>query len=89
MKIPVYFCLDIENNEVVAIFTDITLNPVYDPFNRRVCYAHMGQHGECDLGWIEEKTQPATPAQYGPLLSELRRMYDRDGDTLDVRPALG
>lgn len=38
------------------------------------CYAHHGQHGACSPGWMWQKTRPATPEEYGPLLAELGRI---------------
>jgi len=35
-----------------------------------VCYAHMGQHGGCSIGWLYE-TEPAKPKDYQSLLKEL------------------
>jgi hypothetical protein len=34
------------------------------------CYAHIGQHGSCGLGWYN-KTRPALPHEYGDLKAEL------------------
>jgi hypothetical protein len=36
------------------------------------CYAHVGQHGSCSLGWMHGSTRPATPAEYKALAAELR-----------------
>jgi hypothetical protein len=49
-------------------------------------YAHIGQHGGGSLGWYRA-TRPATPAEYAPLLAELRAIYGSDPDPveLDVR----
>jgi len=35
----------------------------------RTCYAHIGQHGECDESFSKRKK--AAPEQYAPLLREL------------------
>lgn len=35
-----------------------------------VCYAHVGQHSSCTLGWYRA-TQPARVADYKPLQAEL------------------
>lgn len=41
----------------------------------RECYAHIGQHGECDPRYAYRKR--ATPEQYASLLSELQSIgYD-------------
>lgn len=71
---------------VTAVFLDTTLNPVRRPETNRMCYAHVGQHSECTLYWIIDNTRPATAAELQPLLSELRSIYDVDGDSLVVRP---
>lgn len=34
------------------------------------CYAHVGQHGACDLGWYNE-TRAAKPEEYVSLQKEL------------------
>lgn len=48
------------------------------------CYAHVGQHGGCTLGWYRT-TRPASPDEYAGLLAELRRIYERDDDPDAVR----
>ena len=35
-----------------------------------MCYAHIGQHGGCSLGWYY-KTRPATESEYADLKAEL------------------
>lgn len=40
------------------------------------CYARIGQHGSCHIGWYRERTRPATPDEYAPLLAELRDIYE-------------
>ncbi len=37
-----------------------------------MCYAHVGQHGGCDLGWYY-LTRPATEAEYASLKHEARK----------------
>lgn len=34
------------------------------------CYAHVGQHGSCDMGWLRT-TRPAKPEEYADLKAEL------------------
>jgi hypothetical protein len=34
------------------------------------CYAHVGQHGQCGLGWYQ-RTRAATPEEYACLKREL------------------
>jgi len=43
------------------------------------CYAHLGQHAESDLGYYQT-TKAAKESDYADLLSELRGIYERDGD---------
>lgn len=61
--------------EVTAVFADS---------GGTECYAHEGQHGACDPAWIREHTVPATPEQYGPLLSELRGLAGYDAEAVEV-----
>jgi hypothetical protein len=35
-----------------------------------ICFAHVGQHGGCSLGWYHT-TRAATPAEYADLKAEL------------------
>ncbi|UGY15205.1 hypothetical protein HAP48_0042890 [Bradyrhizobium septentrionale] len=52
--------------------------------NTMSCYAHLGQHGICDVGWYI-RTRPATPEEYADLKRELEaapfgyrfKVYDR------------
>ncbi len=47
-----------------------------DPANldgHMMCYAHIGQHSGCSLGWLGQ-TRPATPEQFAPLLKELESL---------------
>jgi hypothetical protein len=37
-----------------------------------VAYAHIGQHGAADYFGVIARTRPARPAEYAPLLAELR-----------------
>lgn len=91
MKIPVTFRIDKTpqdgRTEVTAVFLSRDTHPTLLGTNR-VCYAHVGQHGECSLQWAHQNTRPATPDEYAPLLRELEQRYSVEGDTLDVRPAM-
>lgn len=57
--------------EVTAVFPTEVWNARGDV----TCYAHNGQHGGCSLEWYH-RTRPATPAEYAPLLKELRSIYE-------------
>jgi len=39
--------------------------------NMMTCYAHVGQHSSCDIGWVAEGTFPATEDEYRALRAEL------------------
>ena len=58
--------------DVTAVFPELEASP-----GMMTCYAHIGQHSSCSLGWYREKTRPAKPEEYKDLASELRRIgYD-------------
>jgi hypothetical protein len=71
---PVMFRMDKcgRRKEVTAVFP-YDESTVGKPW-LRTCYAHIGQHGACDWGWILQKTRPATPQEYEPLKRELERI---------------
>ena len=53
---------------VTAVFPEMEGSP-----GLMTCYAHVGQHSSCSLGWMRDKTRP----EYKDLASELRRIgYD-------------
>ena len=56
-----------EKDEVLAVFPDII--ETSDGFVR--CYAHLGQHSNCDLDYVR-KLEPATEEEYESLLRELK-----------------
>lgn len=63
--------------EVTAILPTLPANP-----GCFVCYAHIGQHGECSAEWYQG-TKPATPDEFRDLHSELQARYDGDlGDRI-------
>ncbi|HMA20697.1 MAG TPA: hypothetical protein VKO87_07825 [Gemmatimonadaceae bacterium] len=67
--------------EITAVFP--TLPGTSDP-DTMTCYAHIGQHSTCSIGWYREKTRPASPAEYKALQTELEGL----GYVLDVRERL-
>jgi len=79
-KFPVIFRKDkIGNNspiynehEIVAVFP--TEQGTNDP-STMSCYAHIGQHSSCSIGWYQ-RTKPAKPEEYASLLSELKGYYE-------------
>lgn len=54
---------------VIAIFPEIAGNHGWE------CsmFEHIGQHGDGDIRGVIEKTRPATPEEYAPLVRELER----------------
>lgn len=54
-------------SEILAIFPG--LPGTNDP-RTCACYAHVGQHGICELAYIKHR-RLATPAEYADLLKEL------------------
>lgn len=88
-KLPVIFRADkIGNNspiydeyEIVAVFPTEQAS-VLDP-SRMGCYAHIGQHSACSQDWYY-KTRPATPEEYADLLTELKSIYERGPDAVQL-----
>ena len=39
------------------------------------CYAHIGQHGPCELDFYRNCTKPAKPDEYAELYEELKTIY--------------
>ncbi len=81
----VVFRTDKDDGTITAVLPDFPANP-----GHYLCYAHIGQHGECSLGWYYQSTRPAKPAEYADLLTELTQIYgaqypdDPDGYKLRV-----
>jgi hypothetical protein len=65
MITPVIFRMD--GDEVVAVFPTTPGNRLGTLME---CYARMGQHASCGMGWYYT-TRPATPAEYAGLKAEL------------------
>lgn len=63
---PVLFRMD-GSGEVTAVFP---CEPGTNDWRTMSCYAHMGQHSSCDIGWYET-TWNATEAEYASLRREL------------------
>lgn len=77
-KLPVIFRE--KYGEVTAVFPTLHWSGPDD----MTCYAHIGQHGACTLGWYHT-ARPARPEAYADLLAELRRIYENElgeGDTV-------
>jgi hypothetical protein len=60
----VFFRIE-KDGEVLAVFADSWANP------RWGCYAHIGQHSECNPYYVKMLTRPAKPDEYASLLNEL------------------
>lgn len=54
-------------DEVTAVFP---CEPYDTAGHLMSCYAHVGQHSGCDLGWYQQ-TRPALPEEYASLKREL------------------
>ena len=61
--------MDRKRGEVTAIMPEI---PGTDSPYICTCYAHVGQHGSCNISLINQCSRPATEAEYTPLLRELK-----------------
>lgn len=70
-KLPIIFRAERSDGDVTAVFPTLPGTCAFD----FTVYAHLGQHGSGDSGWYRS-TRPATPAEYAPLLRELRGIYD-------------
>ena len=60
--------MDRKKGEVTAIMPEL---PGTDSPYTCTCYAHIGQHGHCNVSLINQCSRPATVAEYTPLLKEL------------------
>lgn len=79
-KLPVLFrAAKAHNPEITAVFPTLEAGP-----GEMTCYAHIGQHGACALEWYYMHTRPAKPHEYAPLLRELRGIYERGPDPVEL-----
>ena len=60
-----------KDGNIDAVFLDDKFNDDY----KLTCYAHVGQHGGCCIGWLYHDTKPATKWEYQSLLNELTNVY--------------
>jgi hypothetical protein len=74
-RLPVIFRKD-KGGEIVAVFP--TERGTTDP-DTMTCYAHVGQHSSCTVGWYYT-TKPAQLPEYQRLLNELRQIYETGED---------
>lgn len=70
-KLDVLFRADRKKDpEITAVFPSEVGTNEYN----MTCYAHIGQHGSCRMGWYRT-TRAAKPEEYAALLAELRQIY--------------
>ena len=62
---------DRKNGEVTAIMPEIL--GTADPYTC-TCYAHMGQHGACNMSIVNQCSRPATAEETARLLAELESL---------------
>lgn len=82
-KLPVIFRAERAGEfkgDVTAVFP--TLCADYRGYDF-VIYAHIGQHGGGRRGWYNE-TRAARPDEYSDLLAELRGIYERGDDPVEL-----
>ena len=60
------------NREIIALFPEFSYKRNY----KTSCYAHEGQHFECDYKEVIAHSYPASEYEYEPLLKELEVIYD-------------
>ena len=75
---PIIFRKDKQDKDVFAIFPD----DVADLEGHVTFYQHVGQHGHGDLGYMMQKSVPASPKEYAELKKEL------EGIGYKVKPVL-
>lgn len=63
--------------EVLAVFVDSGDD------KRKECYAHNGQHSECDVECIEEQYRPAAYNEFKELYDELDKRVGYDMEVVD------
>lgn len=81
-QLPVLFRADRSGyfkGAVTAVFPTLPGSDAYTA----TCYAHIGQHGACSRGWYWQ-TRAARPEEYTDLLAELRRIYERGDDAVQL-----
>lgn len=67
---------------VTAVFPTLEA----DYAGNMTCYAHIGQHSACSLGWYYT-TKPAAETEYADLLQELKSIGYDDLKVYRRRPA--
>lgn len=82
-KLPVIFRTEPGDRKagLVAIFPSVCEG--YAGYHMG-CYAHIGQHGSASLDYYRSETIPAKPEEYADLLQELRGIYERGEDPVEL-----
>jgi hypothetical protein len=73
IALDVYFIHEIDDSPdpVTSVFADSLGEESPGVYT---VYAHVGQHSTGSPEWIRERTRPASPKEYEPLLNELARI---------------
>lgn len=66
--------------QVTAVFPTLPFGLTNIPLTT---YAHVGQHSGGSLDWYYS-TRPAKPHEYAALLDELRAIYERQPDAVEL-----
>ncbi len=69
-KLPILFRSECDGS-IIAVFPTIPGRDAYT----MTCYAHIGQHSSCSMGWYYS-TRPAHRNKYADLLGELTQIYN-------------
>lgn len=72
-SVSVYFTYELDevSDPVTAVFVDSLGQEGSDLYT---VYAHVGQHSTGHPAWVADRTRPASPTEYGPLLAELAQV---------------
>lgn len=84
--LDVIFRKDREDGSIVAVFPS---EPGSGPHDF-TAYTRQESHVTASAEWVRHCTRPASPAEYAPLLAELRSIYERpdDPERVTLRPML-
>ena len=67
----------VSSREVLAVFVDSGDD------KRKDCYAHIGQHSECDVECVVEQYRPAVYSEFKELYDEMDKMVGYDMEVVD------
>lgn len=85
-KLPVIFRAE-RSGQFAGTVTAVFPTEPWNGAGDFTCYAHIGQHGGCSQAWYRS-TRAATPAEFAPLLDELRAIYEAAPDAVELVPCL-